>query len=82
MEIVSGAGEVLTLAAETGVKFVRLQVTDLTGALKNTAITVEELDNALAGHLAFDSAIIEGFHGSREREILLVPDPETFVIFP
>lgn len=76
------AGEVLALAAETGVKFVRLQVTDFTGSLKNLAITVEELNRALAGRLSFDSAIIEGFDGSREREILLVPDPETFVIFP
>jgi len=76
------AGEVLALAAETGVKFVRLQVTDFTGSLKNLAITIEELNRALEGRLTFDSAIIEGFSGSREREILLIPDPETFVIFP
>ncbi len=77
-----GAGAALAQATEAGVKFVRLQVTDFTGAFKNTAITVEELDYVLAGRLTFDSAIIEGFYGSREREILLVPDPETFVIFP
>lgn len=76
------AGEVLALAAETGVKFVRLQVTDFTGSLKNLAITVEELNRALEGRLTFDSAIVEGFSGSREKEILLVPAPETFVIFP
>lgn len=82
MEFTNGTGEVLTLAAETGVKFVRLQVTDLTGSLKNMAVTVEELDRALGGELSFDSALVEGFHDSREREILLVPDPRTFVIFP
>lgn len=42
------AEDVTALAAETNVKFVRLQLTDLLGALKNVAITVEELEQALA----------------------------------
>lgn len=82
MEINHKNEEVLHLASETGVKFVRLQVTDFTGSLKNVAITVEELDRVLAGEMTFDSAIVEGFSGSRERRIMLIPDPETFVIFP
>jgi len=76
------AQEVRELAREYHVKFVRLQFTDVLGDFKNVAITVEELDRALEGAIPFDSAAVEGFEGHREADILLHPDPSTFVIFP
>jgi len=79
---VTTAEDVMALAEETHVKFVRLQITDILGALKNVAITVEELERALAGQVLFDSAIIEGHIPGRARDILLQPDPSTFEIFP
>lgn len=76
------AEDVTVLAAERNVKFVRLQLTDLLGALKNVAITVEELEQALAGRVLFDSAIIEGYIPGKSKDVLLQPDPASFVIFP
>ncbi|MDA8097465.1 MAG: glutamine synthetase family protein [Clostridia bacterium] len=82
MQRVVTVDDVIALAEETHVKFVRLQITDILGALKNVAITVEELERALAGRVLFDSAIIEGHIRGRARDILLQPDPSTFEIFP
>ncbi len=74
--------EVRKLAKELGVKFVRLQFTDIFGILKNVAITVEQLDKALDGELMFDGSSIEGFVRIEESDMYLRPDPSTFVVFP
>jgi len=74
--------DVLEKAKEYNVKFVRLQFTNIFGTLKNIAITVEEMERALEGKISFDSSVIEGFVGRHEADILLNPDPSTFVIFP
>ncbi len=74
--------EILTIAREEGVKFIRLQFTDLTGQLKNVAITVEQLPKALDGELMFDGSSIEGFVRIEESDMYLRPDPDTFVILP
>jgi len=74
--------EVLQAAHEQHVKFVRLQITDIFGTLKNVAVTVEELRQALAGYLACDSSVLEGFVDHREQDIFFRPDPATFAILP
>ncbi len=74
--------EVLKEAHERGVKFIRLQFTDIFGVLKNVAITVEQLEKALEGELMFDGSSIEGFVRIEESDMYLRPDPNTFVIFP
>ncbi len=74
--------DVRSLAKEMGVKFVRLQFTDIFGVLKNVAITVEQLDKALEGELMFDGSSIEGFVRIEESDMYLRPDPSTFVVFP
>ncbi|MFZ5642204.1 MAG: type I glutamate--ammonia ligase [Bacillota bacterium] len=74
--------DVLDRVREQNVKFIRLQFTSIPGFLKNIAITVEELYTALEGRVMFDSSAIEGFVGSRESDIYLLPDPATFVVFP
>jgi len=74
--------EVLDRARESNVKFIRLQFTDILGAFKNIAITVEELERALDGQVMFDSSVVEGFVGNKESDIYLKPDPGTFEIFP
>ncbi len=40
--------DVLRLAKEWDVKFIRLQFTDILGTLKNVAITTEQLEKALS----------------------------------
>ncbi|MEW5762787.1 MAG: glutamine synthetase family protein [Bacillota bacterium] len=76
------AEDVRQMAQEYHVKFVRLQFTDILGALKNIAVTVEELEKALAGQVRLDGAALEGFREHLDRTVYLVPDPSTFVVFP
>ncbi|MGQ9825188.1 MAG: type I glutamate--ammonia ligase [Desulfotomaculales bacterium] len=80
--VVFSAEDVRKMAGEFGVKFVRLQFTDIFGVLKNVSITVEQLDKALAGELMFDGSSIEGFVRIEESDMYLRPDPATFVVFP
>ncbi len=70
------------MAKDLGVKFVRLQFTDIFGVLKNVSITVEQLDKALDGELMFDGSSIEGFVRIEESDMYLRPDPGTFTVFP
>jgi glutamine synthetase len=74
--------EILEKARRLGVKFVRLQFTDIMGVLKNIAIPVDQLDKALDGELMFDGSSIHGFARIEESDMYLRPDPNTFVIFP
>ena len=59
-----------------------LQFTDIFGILKNTAITVEELEKAFHGELMFDGSSIDGFARVEESDMYLLPDPGTFEILP
>ncbi len=74
--------QVLEQAKENGVKFIRLQFTDLQGQMKNIAIPFSQLEKALDGELMFDGSSIEGFVRIEESDMYLIPDPESFVIFP
>ncbi len=74
--------DVLRLAEDNDVKFIRLQFTDVFGKMKNVAITVEQLEKALDGECMFDGSSIEGFVRIEESDMYLRPDPDTFAIFP
>ncbi|MCW2278937.1 type I glutamate--ammonia ligase [Heliophilum fasciatum] len=74
--------DVLRLAREHDVKFVRLQFTDIFGILKNVSLPVEQLEKALNGEMMFDGSSIDGFARIEESDMYLRPDPDTFVIFP
>ena len=74
--------DILRMADENGVGFIRLQFTDILGIPKNVSITREQLEKALDGDLMFDGSSIEGFVRIEESDMYLKPDPETFVVFP
>ncbi len=74
--------DILRLAAEEDVKFIRLQFTDIFGTLKNIAIPVEQLGKALNNEMMFDGSSIEGFVRIDESDMYLFPDPGSFVIYP
>ncbi len=74
--------DILQLTKEQGVKFIRLQFTDIFGTLKNVAITVDQLEKALNNNCMFDGSSIEGFVRIEESDMCLYPDVNTFVIFP
>lgn len=74
--------DIRRIVEEEDVKFIRLQFVDILGTLKNVAITVDKLDDALAGEIMFDGSSIAGFVRAEESDMYLVPDIETFEIFP
>ena len=74
--------ETLRRVTEEGVKFIRLQFTDIFGILKNVAITVEQLEKALDNKCMFDGSSIDGFVRIEESDMYLRPDLDTFVVFP
>ncbi|WP_027339253.1 type I glutamate--ammonia ligase [Halonatronum saccharophilum] len=74
--------DILKKAEELDVKFVRLQFTDILGVVKNVAITVEQLEDALDGKIMFDGSSIDGFTRIQESDMYLKPDYDTFTLFP
>ncbi|HEY3363839.1 MAG TPA: type I glutamate--ammonia ligase [Symbiobacteriaceae bacterium] len=74
--------EVMEQVRELDVRFVRLQFTDILGIVKNVDIPVDQLGKAMDGNLLFDGSSIEGFVRMEESDMLLMPDPATFAIFP
>ena len=77
-----GKDYVLQTAKDQDVKFIRLWFTDILGMLKGVAITVEELDQALAEGVGFDGSAIEGFSRIDESDMVAMPDTSTFALLP
>ncbi|HEX6050251.1 MAG TPA: type I glutamate--ammonia ligase [Gemmatimonadaceae bacterium] len=80
----SGASkqDILALARENNVRFMRLQFTDILGVNKNVEIPATQFEKALDGDIMFDGSSIEGFVRIEESDMLLVPDFATFQVFP
>ncbi|NLV92280.1 MAG: type I glutamate--ammonia ligase [Firmicutes bacterium] len=74
--------DILRLAKENNVQFVRLQFTDILGIVKNVAIPVSQLERALNNEIMFDGSSIEGFARIEESDMNLRPDLNTFALFP
>ena len=74
--------QVLKMAKEHDVKFIRMWFTDILGFLKSFAITVEELEGALEDGMGFDGSSIQGFARIDESDMIALPDPETFSLLP
>lgn len=74
--------EILQMAEEEDVEFIRFQFTDMFGTLKNIAITVRELPRALKHGCVINGRFIAGVTGSKETDLYLRPDLDTFTILP
>lgn len=74
--------DIMKLVEENGVRFIRLQFTDIFGSLKNVAITEKQLEKALDNQIMFDGSSIEGFVRIEESDMYLRPNLDSFVIFP
>ncbi len=70
--------DILRMAEEEDVEFIRLQFTDIFGMLKNVAITHSQLEKALDNRCMFDGSSIEGFVRDDETDMYLYPDLDTF----
>jgi glutamine synthetase len=74
--------DVIKVAKERNVRFVRLVFADIFGVSKNVSIPASELEAALEGRVTFDGGSIDGFVRGEELDMVLRPDPSTFAIYP
>ena len=72
----------LELAKQERVRFLRLQFTDIQGSIKNVEVPEHQFKRALDGQVVFDGSSIDGFFRVEESDMLLMPDPATFRVFP
>lgn len=73
---------ILQRVEDEDVRFIRLQFTDMLGRMRNMAITVDKLNDALDNLCIFDGSAIDGFANIEESDLYLHPDLSTFTIFP
>jgi len=74
--------ELFARIKEDGVKFISLQFTDVTGAVKSVDIPIQRLQIALDDGVWFDGSSVEGFSRIQESDMRLVLDPNTYTILP
>lgn len=74
--------DIIQMVEEEDVEFIRLQFTDVFGCLKNMAVTAKQLPVVLDNQCTFDGAAINGFDTVDVDELVLVPDLDSFAIFP
>ncbi len=74
--------DIIRIVEEEDVEFIRLQFTDIFGALKNVAITSSQLEKALDNRVMFDGSSIEGFVRIEESDMYLYPDLDPFESVP
>lgn len=74
--------DILRVAKENKVEFIRLQFTDIFGQIKNVTINYSRLEKVLDEGAMFDGSSIEGFVRINESDMYLKPDLNTFLILP
>lgn len=74
--------DIMKMAEEENVRYIRLQFTDLMGTIKNVEIPRSQLEKALNNKMMFDGSSIEGFVRIEESDMYLYPDLDTWVIYP
>jgi len=74
--------EILARSKADDVHFLRLQFTDIDGIIKNVELPASQFSKAIDGQIMFDGSSIEGFTRIEESDMLLLPDLDTFQVFP
>jgi len=74
--------DIRKFVGEENVNFVRLQFTDILGMIKNVEIPISQLEKALNNKMMFDGSSIEGFVRIEESDMYLIPDLNTWMVFP
>ncbi|MCI1965637.1 MAG: type I glutamate--ammonia ligase [Oscillospiraceae bacterium] len=74
--------EICRLMEENDVSFIRLQFTDITGMMKNVAVTKNQLEKVLSNQCVFDGSSLDGFERDAEADMCLHPDRDTFTMLP
>ena len=74
--------ELLKQIENDGAKFISLQFTDVTGAVKSVDIPTYRVQEALEDGIWFDGSSVEGFARIQESDMRLVIDPKTYAVLP
>ena len=74
--------EILQMVEEEDVEFIRLQFTDMFGAIKNIAVTARELPRALNNRCMINGEQIAGMDMEKGSDLYLSPILDTFAILP
>lgn len=74
--------DIIRMVRENDVRFLRLQFTDIFGAMKSVTVTASQVEKALKNDCRFDGSSIEGFTRIEESDMCLYPDPDSFCILP
>ena len=74
--------EILQMVEEEDVEFIRLQFTDMYGAIKNIAVTTRELPRALDNQCIVNGEQIAGMNGENGTDLYLRPVLGSFSILP
>lgn len=74
--------EILQMVEEENVEFIRLQFTDMFGAIKNIAVTARELPRALDNRCMINGEQVAGMDMEKGSDLYLSPILDTFAILP
>ena len=74
--------EILQMVEEEDVEFIRLQFTDMFGAIKNIAVTARELPRALDNRCMINGEQLAGMDMEKGSDLYLSPILDTFAILP
>ncbi|MBP5216531.1 MAG: type I glutamate--ammonia ligase [Bacilli bacterium] len=74
--------EIKKAIKDNSISYLRLQFTDMLGAIKAVEIPAAKIDDACANKIMFDGSSIEGFVRIKEADMYLYPDLDSFLILP
>ena len=74
--------DIMQQAEKDNIKFICLQFTDITGAVKSVDIPIGRLQVAIEDGVWFDGSSVEGFARIQESDMRLIPDLETYALLP
>lgn len=74
--------DILQRAKQDNVKFICLQFTDVTGAVKSVDIPIQRLEIAIDQGVWFDGSSVEGFARIQESDMRLMPDVASYAVLP
>lgn len=74
--------DILKRIAEDEVKFVCLQFSDVTGAVKSVDIPAQRMERVSEDGIWFDGSSVEGFARIQESDMRLKPDIDTYAVLP
>jgi len=79
---IKNENDILDIAKEQNIVFVRLQFVDILGTPKNIIIPASRLEESLEDGIPFDGSSVAGYATIEESDKIAKPDPNSFVILP